>query len=90
MESKEVHISSMVVLASPAGLQTVKDSIARLPGAEIHAESEHGKLVVVVESDNQSYITDIIDQINGFRHVLNTALVYHQIEPLDPQGSEQS
>ena len=90
MKSKEVHISSMVVHASPVGLQTVKDSIARLPGVEIHAESDLGKLVVVVESDSQSYITDIIDQINGFRHVLNTALVYHQIEPLDPPGSEQS
>jgi len=90
MESKEVHISSMVVHASPEGLQTVKESIASLPGTEIHAESDQGKLVVVLESDNQSHITEVIDQISGFKHVLNTALVYHQIEPMDPSEIEHS
>lgn len=84
-ERREIHISSMVVHASPEGLQAVKAKIERLRGAEIHGESECGKLVVVLESDSQSQITGIIDDINGFAHVLGTALVYHQIEPLEPQ-----
>ena len=83
-----MHISSMVVHASPVGLQSLKDGIAGLPGAEMPAESEHGKLVVVVESDSQSHITDVIDRINGFDHVLNTALVYHQVDALDTPGGE--
>ena len=78
----------MVVHATPDGLESVKASIERLRGAEIHGESEHGKLVVVLESDSQSQITDVIEQINGFAQVLGTALVYHQIEPLEPQGNE--
>ncbi|HKJ50970.1 MAG TPA: chaperone NapD [Gammaproteobacteria bacterium] len=86
----EVHISSMVVHATPDGLQAVKAKIERLRGVEIHAESECGKLVVVLESDSQSQITDVIDRINGFAQVLGTALVYHQIEPLEPQGNETS
>ena len=80
----------MVVHARPEKLQAVKAKIERLRGAEIHGESECGKLVVVLESDSQSHITDIIDQINGFAHVLGTALVYHQIEPLETQGSDPS
>jgi nitrate reductase NapD len=84
----EIHISSMVVHASPDGLQAVKARIERLRGAEIHGESANGKLVVVLESDSQSHITDVIDKINGFEGVLGSALVYHQIEPLEPQGSE--
>lgn len=87
MESGEIHISSLIVHASPAGLQSVKNEILRLHGAEIHAESEHGKLVVVLESDDQSQVTDAIEKINGFHHVLGTALVYHQIEPADHPGS---
>ena len=83
MESKEVHISSMVVHASPDGLQSVKNNIEQLQGVEIHGESESGKLVVVLESDHQTHITDVIEKINNFKHVLNTALVYHQIEQLD-------
>lgn len=81
----EVHISSMVVLASPDGLQSVKDNIDALEGVEIHGESESGKLVVVLESDGQTHITDVIEKINNFRHVLSTSLVYHQIEQLDTQ-----
>jgi len=73
----------MVVLARPHGLQSVKDNIDALRGVEIHGESESGKLVVVLESDSQTHITDVIEKINNFEHVLNTSLVYHQIEQLD-------
>jgi nitrate reductase NapD len=70
----------MVVHARPDRLQSVKNKIAALPGAEIHGESENGKLVVVLETQNQGYITDVIEKISNLEHVLNTALVYHQIE----------
>jgi nitrate reductase NapD len=80
MTQDEIHISSMVVHARPDRLQSVKNKIAALPGAEIHGESENGKLVVVVETQNQGYITDVIEKISNLEHVLNTALVYHQIE----------
>ena len=79
----EVHISSMIVLASPNGLQSVKNAIETLHGVEIHAESDSGKLVVVLESDSQTYTTDVIDKINNFEHVLSTSLVYHQIDQVD-------
>jgi periplasmic nitrate reductase NapD len=85
----EVHISSMVVLASPDGLQSVKNNIESLTGAEIHGESESGKLVVVLESDSQTHITDVIEKINNFEYVLNTSLVYHQIEQSENLGNDQ-
>ncbi len=83
MDQQEVHISSMVVHARPEHLQTVKKDIEQLPGTEIHGEADSGKLVVVLETQNQGYITDIIEKINNFEYVLGTALVYHQIEYLD-------
>ena len=83
MEQQEFHISSLVVHTRPEFLAGVKKQIEQLPGAEIHAESDTGKLVVVLETQNQGYITDVIEKINNLEHVLNTALVYHQIEQLD-------
>ena len=80
MEQSEVHISSMVVHAMPDYLLDVRKNIEELPGAEIHAESPDGKLVVVLESQTQTYITDVIEKIACLDHVLSTALVYHQIE----------
>lgn len=79
METAEVHISSMVVHAHPEDMESIKEYIASLPGTEIHGESKNGKLVVVLESDAETRITDVIDQINNFNKVLNTALVYHHI-----------
>jgi nitrate reductase NapD len=80
----------MVVLACPDSLEAVKSGIERLPGTEIHGESENGKLVVVLESHSQTHITDVIEKINNFKHVLSTALVYHQIEQLDFRGNDKS
>ncbi len=82
MESPQVHISSMVVHARPQSLTVIKDRIERMPGVEVHAESACGKLVVVLESETQTHITDTIEQINQFTDVLSTALVYHQVDYL--------
>ncbi len=83
MDQQEVHISSMVVHVKPDHLQTVKNDIEQLPGTEIHGEADSGKIVVVLETQSQGYITDIIEKINNFEYVLSTAMVYHQIEYLD-------
>ena len=83
MDQQEVHISSMVVHVKPDHLQTVKNDIEQLPGTEIHGEADNGKIVVVLETQSQGYITDIIEKINNFEYVLSTAMVYHQIEYLD-------
>ena len=87
VEQSEVHISSMVVHAMPDYLLDVRKKIEELPGTEIHAESPNGKLVVVLESQTQTYITDVIEKIACLDHVLSTALVYHQIEPQSPEGT---
>lgn len=80
----------MVVLVCPDRLEAVKSSIERLPGTEIHGESDTGKLVVVLESHGHTHITDVIEKINSLKHVLSTALVYHQIEHLDSRGNDKS
>jgi len=88
--SSAVHISSLVVHVSPAGLPSVKAAIEQMQGAEIHGESELGKLVVVLECDGQAHTTDIINRINGFAQVLGTALVFHQVEPLQVERKDAS
>lgn len=80
MALNEVHISSLVVHVVPKHLTEIKAKIEGLDGVEIYGESEAGKLVVVVETQNQGYITDTIDVINNLEHVLSVALVFHQIE----------
>ncbi|KJY76501.1 chaperone NapD [Vibrio nigripulchritudo] len=80
MALNEVHISSLVVHVSPQHLESVKTQISQLDSAEIYGDSPEGKIVLVLETENQGFITDTIDAINQLANVLNTVLVYHQIE----------
>ncbi|ORT52569.1 nitrate reductase (plasmid) [Vibrio sp. qd031] len=77
---EEVHISSLVVHAEPTHLEGVKAAILALPGSEIYGDDPHGKIVVVMTTENQGFITTTIDKISNLEHVLNVALVYHHIE----------
>lgn len=80
MSLNEVHISSLVVHALPEHLATVKAQIEQFENAEIYGDSPEGKIVVVLETQNQGFVTDTIDAINNLPNVLSAVLVYHQIE----------
>lgn len=80
MSLNEVHISSLVVHVSPEHLTEIKSQIEAYDNAEIYGDSPEGKIVVVLETENQGFITDTIEAINNLPNVLSTVLVYHQIE----------
>ncbi|RJX75519.1 nitrate reductase [Vibrio sinensis] len=80
MALNEVHISSLVVHVAPEFLSETKAKIESYENAEVYGDSPEGKIVVVLETQNQGFITDTIDAINNLPNVLSTVLVYHQIE----------
>ena len=80
MALNEVHISSLVVHVSPEHLDEIKAQIEQFDNAEIYGSSPEGKIIVVLETENQGFVTDTIEEINNITNVLGTALVYHQIE----------
>lgn len=83
MTQQEVHISSLIIHVNPEFLSEIKEKITKIPEAEIYGESEEGKIITVLETVNQKFVTDIIDKINNYDHVLSTSLVFHQIEQFD-------
>ena len=84
---KTVHIASLVVLARPELFEAVKANLRLLRGVELHQESPAGKLVVVLEMDEEREISKRISQINGLPGVLNAALVYHEILDLTGEST---
>ncbi len=80
MSLNEVHISSLVVHVLPQHVESTKAQIEDFENAEIYGDNPEGKIVVVLETENQGFITDTIDAINNLPNVLSTVLVYHQIE----------
>lgn len=80
MINPEVHISSLVVHTQPEYLQSVSEEIREINDAEVYGKNTLGKIVVVVETEKQKFVTEIIDKINNIFGVLSTSLIFHQID----------
>ncbi len=79
---QEFHVSSLVVLTQPPLRHQLAEQIGALEGAEIHAVSDEGKLVVTLEGPSQRPIMAAIDAIQAMPGVLSAALIYHQFDEL--------
>jgi nitrate reductase NapD len=79
-----VHISSLVVHVRPERSDAVRAEIAALAGAEVHAGTEGGKLVVVLETDSEAETLARIAAINEMHGTIAASLIYHEIDA-EPQ-----
>ena len=79
-EPHEVHITSLIVQTVPQGVKSVSVAIDAMPGTDIHRAEDSGKIVVVLETESLSDVTERVDAIRSVPDVINVTLVYHQIE----------
>jgi len=85
---EELHISSLVVHSTPKRLQQVEQAIARIPGAQVHASSAAGKIIVTLEA---STLEEMSAKVTGIQHtdgVLSAALVYQCVDSLGAMNEE--
>ncbi len=73
-------ICSLVVYARPEMAPMVEDTIAAIEGAEVHAATEQGKLVVSLDHPDRTYCSETIMDLNNIDGVVSTALVYEYFE----------
>ena len=90
MAPDELHIASLVVHAAPSRLDAIAEAIAALPGAQVHAASASGKLVVTLEAPTAAEITAAISGIQRLDGVLSATLVYQCADSLDAMNEEIS
>ncbi|MEC4728415.1 chaperone NapD [Shewanella sp. D64] len=81
--SQEYHVTSLVVHAAPKAVSLVEAKIRLLEGADIHAVTDEGKFVITLEGETQRSILDNVEAINALEGVLNSSLIYHQVEPIE-------
>ncbi|MEZ9822587.1 chaperone NapD [Shewanella sp. 10N.286.45.A1] len=89
MSLPEAHISSLLVQVSPEHLSKTQELILEFKEAEIYGVSEVGKIVVVLETQTEGFISDIIGKISDMPGVLGATMVYHQIDS-EPTDSAES
>ncbi len=73
-------ICSLVVYAKPEKTPIVEGVIAALDGADVHAATNEGKLVVLLDHPDRTYCSETIMNLNNIDGVLSTSLVYEYYE----------
>jgi nitrate reductase NapD len=71
-----MNISGVLVHAKPEQAAQVEQQLTKIPGVEVHAVTENGRLVVTVEQDNDKMIADTVLTIHNCDGVLSAAMVY--------------
>lgn len=75
---QDVNIVGILVNAFPKQLSDVHRQIELLHG-KVYLQDTQGKLVVVLEAENDGIIADTMTKIEQIPGVINTVLVYHGI-----------
>jgi nitrate reductase NapD len=84
----ELHITSLVVHAAPRRVQRVSAAIAEMAGAQVHAISPAGKLVVTIEAGSETGITSCVERIQRVDGVLSAVLVCQYADSVEAMMEE--
>ena len=75
-----VHISSLLVSAKPSHLVQVEQDLARVDIVEIAHVADNGKIIVTLETADESAIVQALTDIQLIDGVVSAALVFHQVD----------
>jgi nitrate reductase NapD len=79
-QNNECHIVSLILLTKPDMVDTVAKTIEQFPIAEVAAVDQIGKLIILLETEDEELLNKTMDQFRLIEHVQSVALVYHQID----------
>lgn len=81
-----MNICGCLVHVAQDQVVTAASSLVAMEGVEVHAESDDGRLVVVVEDTEDQFASDIIMSIHQIPGVISLTLNYHHFEDLSQRG----
>ncbi|OUR84413.1 nitrate reductase formation protein NapD [Colwellia psychrerythraea] len=89
-KTHEYHVASLVAYAMPEQVSDVEAAINAIDGAEIHATSDKGKIVLTIEGDSHKGIGKKMDLLRVHKGLINLSPVYHQVldEKIDENKEE--
>lgn len=82
-----MNICGVLVHAVPGRVEGVAAALEGLPGVELHARADAGRLIVTVEDTEGASAVDGLAKIHGLPGVVSAALVYHHFEPDGDAGA---
>ena len=79
----DLHVAGVLARTRPEHAEAVSARIAALPGAEVHAASADGKLVVTLEAFDPATLSERLTRLPLVAGVLTAVLVYEHHECLE-------
>lgn len=80
-----MSISSLVVHTKPDKVEEIRAKFSALEGAEVHAVTEDGRLIVTVDQPVNMKATDVLTEIQNTEGVLSSSLIFNYFEEnVDP------
>lgn len=80
MLEEDVHIAGILVHARPELIERVQENIQLLEGAEVLTATQSGKIVVTLEAESSSGISEAMAAIGDVYGVVSASLVYEHHE----------
>jgi len=75
-----MNISGVLVNALPANSESVKQKLEKIPGVEVHAVTEEGRMVVTIEDHDSRAMADTAMHLHDVPGVISAAMIYHHYE----------
>ncbi len=77
-----MNICGCLIHVPPKSADDTRDRINAVDGAEVHAATDDGRLVVVVEDTPERLASETIMDLHQIPGVISVALTYHHFEDL--------
>jgi periplasmic nitrate reductase NapD len=81
-----MNVSGVLVHAKPNSCEILKQQLEQSCGIEVHAIGEDGKMVVTVESEVDSSLSEQVLDIYKLPDVLSVAMIYHHFDDVDSEA----
>ena len=85
-----MSICSMVLHARPENVRSVQHDIEKIEGVEVHAATDEGKLVIILDHSDRSYLSETMMNMHNVPGVINAALIYEYFEESESTQKEMS
>lgn len=76
-----MNVIGVLVHAMPGSVESVREALAAMPGVDVHAATEDGRLVVTATDEGAHLASESLMSMNHVPGVIGTSLVYHACEP---------
>lgn len=77
-----MNISSIIVHTYPQEKEVMQAKLAEMPGVDVHAAMDDGRIIITVEDTPVSVPSDTLMEVQNMKGVVSAAMVYNYSDEL--------